>query len=103
MPSWCRICATDFGDLVADDERWILFDTDCASSPCSNECREHLPRVDSSILEGILSGKRVCMLFLNEVYLKAKAAVAKLSLTDKVNLGTGVQWQKGKHISNTSR
>lgn len=27
---------------------------------------------------------------------QAKAAVAKLSLTDKVNLGTGIQWQKGE-------
>lgn len=26
---------------------------------------------------------------------KAKAAVANLSLTDKVNLGTGVQWEQG--------
>ncbi|KAH9898580.1 beta-glucosidase [Cubamyces lactineus] len=34
-------------------------------------------------------------------YTKAKAAVAKLSLTDKVNLGTGVQWQKGPCVGNT--
>ncbi|KAH9846046.1 beta-glucosidase [Lenzites betulinus] len=34
-------------------------------------------------------------------YSKAKAAVAKLSLTDKVNLGTGVQWQKGACVGNT--
>ncbi|KAI0374349.1 beta-glucosidase [Pilatotrama ljubarskyi] len=34
-------------------------------------------------------------------YTKAKAAVAKLSLTDKVNLGTGVQWQKGACVGNT--
>lgn len=32
---------------------------------------------------------------------QAKAAVAKLSLTDKVNLGTGVQWQKGACVGNT--
>ncbi|KAL1952140.1 hypothetical protein VTO73DRAFT_1289 [Trametes versicolor] len=34
-------------------------------------------------------------------YSKAKATVAKLSLTDKVNLGTGVQWQKGACVGNT--
>ncbi|KAH8100570.1 beta-glucosidase [Cristinia sonorae] len=34
-------------------------------------------------------------------YAKAKAAVAKLSLTEKVNLGTGVQWQKGACVGNT--
>ncbi|KAH9944529.1 beta-glucosidase [Epithele typhae] len=34
-------------------------------------------------------------------YVKAKAAVAKLSLTDKVNLGTGVQWEKGPCVGNT--
>ncbi|KAI0762813.1 beta-glucosidase [Fomes fomentarius] len=34
-------------------------------------------------------------------YTKAKAAVAKLSLADKVNLGTGVQWQKGACVGNT--
>ncbi|KAK7694472.1 hypothetical protein QCA50_001658 [Cerrena zonata] len=34
-------------------------------------------------------------------YTKAKAAVAKLSLNDKVNLGTGVQWQKGACVGNT--
>ncbi len=32
---------------------------------------------------------------------QAKAAVVKLSLTDKVNLGTGVQWQKGPCVGNT--
>lgn len=32
------------------------------------------------------------------VHRQAKAAVAKLSLTDKVNLGTGVQWQKGERV-----
>ncbi|CAL1696581.1 unnamed protein product [Somion occarium] len=34
-------------------------------------------------------------------YSKAKTAVAKLSLNDKVNLGTGVQWQKGACVGNT--
>ncbi|GLB36355.1 putative beta-glucosidase [Lyophyllum shimeji] len=34
-------------------------------------------------------------------YTKAKAAVAKLSLTDKVNLATGVQWQRGNCVGNT--
>ncbi|KAF8078406.1 beta-glucosidase, partial [Lyophyllum atratum] len=34
-------------------------------------------------------------------YTKAKVAVAKLSLTDKVNLATGVQWQKGNCVGNT--
>ncbi|PIL32144.1 hypothetical protein GSI_06850 [Ganoderma sinense ZZ0214-1] len=34
-------------------------------------------------------------------YTKAKAAVANLSLTDKVNLGTGIQWQKGACVGNT--
>ncbi|RDX56051.1 beta-glucosidase [Lentinus brumalis] len=34
-------------------------------------------------------------------YTKAKTAVAKLSLTDKVNLATGVQWQKGACVGNT--
>ncbi|TBU49701.1 beta-glucosidase [Dichomitus squalens] len=34
-------------------------------------------------------------------YTKAKAAVSNLSLTDKVNLGTGVQWQKGACVGNT--
>ncbi|KAI0768458.1 beta-glucosidase [Trametes elegans] len=35
-------------------------------------------------------------------YTKAKAAVAKLSLEDKVNLGTGIQWQKaGACVGNT--
>ncbi|KAJ1310905.1 hypothetical protein OPQ81_009420 [Rhizoctonia solani] len=32
---------------------------------------------------------------------KAKAAVAKLTLTEKVSLGTGVQWQKGHCVGNT--
>ncbi|KIK70278.1 glycoside hydrolase family 3 protein [Collybiopsis luxurians FD-317 M1] len=34
-------------------------------------------------------------------YTKAQAAVAKLSLTDKVNLGTGIGWMKGNCIGNT--
>ncbi|KAJ8084260.1 hypothetical protein PM082_003028 [Marasmius tenuissimus] len=34
-------------------------------------------------------------------YTKAKAAVAKLSLKDKVNLGTGVGWMKGHCVGNT--
>ncbi|KNZ73512.1 putative beta-glucosidase L, partial [Termitomyces sp. J132] len=34
-------------------------------------------------------------------YTKARAAVAQLSLTDKVNLATGVQWQKGNCVGNT--
>ncbi|TCD67531.1 hypothetical protein EIP91_012285 [Steccherinum ochraceum] len=34
-------------------------------------------------------------------YTKAKAAVSKLSVTDKVNLGTGIQWQKGACVGNT--
>ncbi|KAF9457106.1 beta-glucosidase [Collybia nuda] len=34
-------------------------------------------------------------------YVKAKAAVAKLSLQDKVNLATGVGWQKGNCVGNT--
>ncbi|KAI0348700.1 beta-glucosidase [Trametopsis cervina] len=33
-------------------------------------------------------------------YAKAKAAVANLSVADKVNLGTGVQWQKGPCVGN---
>ncbi|KAI0803083.1 cellulose-binding beta-glucosidase [Irpex lacteus] len=33
-------------------------------------------------------------------YKKAQAAVAKLSLADKVNLGTGVQWMKGACVGN---
>ena len=33
--------------------------------------------------------------------MKAKAAVAKLSVTDKVNLGTGIQWEKGPCVANT--
>ncbi|KAF8898513.1 glycoside hydrolase family 3 protein [Infundibulicybe gibba] len=33
-------------------------------------------------------------------YVKAKAAVAKLSLQDKVNLATGVGWQKGNCVGN---
>ncbi|QRV91562.1 glycoside hydrolase family 3 protein [Ceratobasidium sp. AG-Ba] len=32
---------------------------------------------------------------------KAKAAVAKLSVSEKVSLGTGVQWQKGHCVGNT--
>ncbi|CAE6431419.1 unnamed protein product [Rhizoctonia solani] len=32
---------------------------------------------------------------------KAKAAVAKLTLAEKVSLGTGVQWQKGHCVGNT--
>ncbi|KAF7310068.1 Glycoside hydrolase family 3 protein [Mycena indigotica] len=34
-------------------------------------------------------------------YTKAKAAVAKLSLQDKVNLGTGVGWEVGHCVGNT--
>ncbi|KAA1468626.1 glycoside hydrolase family 3 protein [Dentipellis sp. KUC8613] len=34
-------------------------------------------------------------------YAKAQTAVTKLSLQDKVNLGTGVQWQKGNCVGNT--
>nr|AAC26489.1 cellulose-binding beta-glucosidase [Phanerodontia chrysosporium] len=34
-------------------------------------------------------------------YVKAQAAVAKLSVTDMVNLATGVQWQKGPCVGNT--
>ncbi|KAG7099438.1 hypothetical protein E1B28_001289 [Marasmius oreades] len=34
-------------------------------------------------------------------YTKAKAAVAKLSLKDKVNLGTGVGWMNGHCVGNT--
>jgi beta-glucosidase len=34
-------------------------------------------------------------------YVKAKAAVAKMSLQDKVNLATGVGWGNGKCIGNT--
>ncbi|KAJ4476762.1 beta-glucosidase [Lentinula aciculospora] len=34
-------------------------------------------------------------------YSKAQAAVAKLSLTDKVNLGSGVGWEKGNCVGNT--
>ncbi|KAF9535818.1 beta-glucosidase [Crepidotus variabilis] len=34
-------------------------------------------------------------------YAKAKTAVAKLSTQDKVNLATGVQWQKGHCVGNT--
>ncbi|KAI0785996.1 beta-glucosidase [Abortiporus biennis] len=34
-------------------------------------------------------------------YDKATAVVAKLSLNDKVNLGTGVQWMKGACVGNT--
>ncbi|KEP54601.1 glycoside hydrolase family 3 protein [Rhizoctonia solani 123E] len=33
---------------------------------------------------------------------KAKEAVAKLTLSDKVSLGTGVQWQRGHCVGNTS-
>ncbi|ELU43249.1 glycoside hydrolase family 3 protein [Rhizoctonia solani AG-1 IA] len=32
---------------------------------------------------------------------KAKAAVAKLTLSEKVSLGTGVQWEKGHCVGNT--
>ncbi|KAG9055779.1 hypothetical protein FS842_001235 [Serendipita sp. 407] len=35
-------------------------------------------------------------------YTKAKAAVAKLSLSEKVSLGTGVQWQRGHCVGNTA-
>ncbi|KAJ3970481.1 beta-glucosidase [Lentinula raphanica] len=34
-------------------------------------------------------------------YTKAQAAVAKLSLSDKVNLGSGVGWMKGNCVGNT--
>ncbi|TFK76897.1 glycoside hydrolase family 3 protein [Pluteus cervinus] len=34
-------------------------------------------------------------------YTKARAALAKLSLKEKVDLGTGVQWQKGHCVGNT--
>ncbi|KIP12630.1 glycoside hydrolase family 3 protein [Phlebiopsis gigantea 11061_1 CR5-6] len=34
-------------------------------------------------------------------YTKAQAAVAKLSVTDMVNLGTGVQWMNGPCVGNT--
>ncbi|KAF5355704.1 hypothetical protein D9756_003946 [Leucocoprinus leucothites] len=34
-------------------------------------------------------------------YTKARAAVAKLSLSDKVNLGTGIGWMKGACVGNT--
>ncbi|KAG8939326.1 hypothetical protein FRC03_006374, partial [Tulasnella sp. 419] len=34
-------------------------------------------------------------------YTKAKAAVAKLSNTEKANLGTGTYWQKGPCVGNT--
>ncbi|KAH6917184.1 cellulose-binding beta-glucosidase [Coprinopsis sp. MPI-PUGE-AT-0042] len=34
-------------------------------------------------------------------YVKAKAAVAKLSLSQKVDLATGVQWEKGPCVGNT--
>lgn len=34
---------------------------------------------------------------------QATAAVAKLTLEDKVNLGTGVQWEKGKNLSCITR
>ncbi|KAJ3736982.1 beta-glucosidase [Lentinula guzmanii] len=34
-------------------------------------------------------------------YTKAQAAVAKLSLADKVNLGSGVGWEKGNCVGNT--
>ncbi|EKM48283.1 glycoside hydrolase family 3 protein, partial [Phanerochaete carnosa HHB-10118-sp] len=34
-------------------------------------------------------------------YQKAQAAITKLSVTDMVNLGTGVQWQKGPCVGNT--
>ncbi|KLO13958.1 glycoside hydrolase family 3 protein [Schizopora paradoxa] len=34
-------------------------------------------------------------------YTKANAAVAKMSLTDKVNLGTGVGWMNGNCVGNT--